>query len=82
MAEIQAYTRGKQNNSKNKDAGCSYETFITKYKEEITYENGKKIIERIPQVVNVTKKVNATAQTLKVESANEKLKQIESLMRR
>ena len=80
MAELQAFTRGKIKQTEKVEE--SHEIFVTKYKEEITYENGKKIIERIPQVVNVTKKVNATAQTLKIESANEKLKQIESLMRR
>ena len=60
---------------------CKEEDIIvTKYQVETTYnENGDIIIKRIPKKVNVTKLVNATAKTIKKQSAEETIKKIEEL---
>lgn len=54
--------------------------FVTKYEEKETYENGKKIIERVPHTINVTKLVNETAKVVKQDQAKELINKMTKLL--
>ena len=55
---------------------------ITKHQNKTIYnEDNSKTIKRIPIKINITKKVNETAKTIKTYSAEEKLQQIEKIYR-
>ena len=50
---------------------------VTKYEERETFENNKRIIERIPIRTNLTKKIQETAKLVKADAASEKMAEIE-----
>ena len=53
---------------------------ITKFKKETKYnDDGSETIIRIPVKVNITKKVNETAQIIKEQTATEKLAELEKI---
>jgi hypothetical protein len=52
---------------------------VTKYETVVTYENGAKIERRKPKKVNVTKLVNETKKLIKMQTAEEKLAELEKV---
>lgn len=54
--------------------------FITKITNKTTEENGKIITERIKTKINLTRKINASAQMLKQKTAIEKLNEIKNMI--
>jgi ribosomal protein L31E len=55
---------------------------ITKHQNKTIYnEDNSKTIKRIPIKINITKKVNETAKTIKNYNAEEKLQQLEKIYR-
>lgn len=50
---------------------------VTRYEEQETFENNKRIIEYVPMKTNLTKKIQETAKLIKADAAREKMAEIE-----
>ena len=79
MLEIMKKTYPEREITKDLKENLRQEIVITKYEEEITYENGAKIIRKIPHNVNITKMVNESKKLVKNYTAEEKLAELEKV---
>ena len=54
--------------------------FVTRYATKITEDNNKKIIERVPQQINISKVVNESAKMIKKEQTADIISEMEKLL--
>lgn len=56
------------------------EIWVTRYSEKVTEENNKKIIERVPNRINISKVVNESAKMIKKEQTADIISEMEKLL--